>query len=133
MSHTIYYYPKQTAAKTEYREINENEMAWLKTELIRYLSIMAERDLRSDTDNKWILDQFWHKRTDKIHKGKYNEKYRQNTPCSLIGGLVNNLIFGSQRDLTDKQMEDIEYISMALSTIHTVQQIRFQIKSFEDF
>lgn len=91
---------------------------------------MAERDLRSDSDNKWILNQFWHKRTDKIHKGKTGDSYRQNTPCSLIGGLVNNLIFGSQRDLTDKQMEDIEYISMALASIHTVDPIRFQIGFF---
>ena len=130
MSRIISYFPKQTAAKTEYREINEDDMAWLKTELIRYLSIMAERDLRSDSDNKWILNQFWHARTDKLHKGKYQDKYRQNTPCSLIGGLVNNLIFGNQRDLTDKQMADIEYISMALATIHDIDPVRFQLRFF---
>ena len=133
MSRTIYYHPKKTVAKTEYREINENDMAWLKTELIRYLSLMAERDLRSDSDNKWILNQFWHARTNKLHKGKYDEIYRQNTPCSLVGGLVNNLIFGSQRDLTDKQMADIQYISMALSTIHDISPITFKMKLFEDF
>lgn len=130
MSRIIPYFPKQTAAKTEYREIHDDDMNWLKSELIRYLSIMAERDLRSDSDNKWILNQFWHARTDKLHKGKYAEKFRQNTPCSLVGGLVNNLIFGSQRDLTDKQMEDIEYISMALATIHDIDPIRFQLRFF---
>ena len=126
MSKVIRYTPKQTAAKTQYREIAKDDMDWLQMELVKYLSLMAERDLRSDTDNKWILDQFWHKRTDKLHKGKTGDSYRQNTPCSLIGGLINNLLFGNQRDLTDKQMDDIEYVSMALATIHDIDPIRFQ-------
>lgn len=131
MSRTILYSIKNTAARTEYREIDKDEMAWLQTELIKYLSLMAERDLRSDKDNKWILHSFWHSRTDKLHKGKTGDSYRQNTPCSLIGGLVNNLLFGTQRDLTDKQMADIEYISMALATIHDVSPIKFRPRFFE--
>lgn len=130
MSKIIYYIPKQTAARTEYRRVDNDDLDWIKAQLVRYLSLMAERDLRSDDDNKWILQQFWHSRSDKIHRGKVDGGYRRNTPCSLVGGLVNNLLFGSQCDLTAKQMEDIEYISMALSTIHEIEPIRFQIKVF---
>lgn len=128
MTRTIYYQPKQTAAHTEYRAISDEDMQWLKTELIKYLSCMAERDLNPSDDNQWILDKFWHKRTDKLHKGKVNNQYRQNTPCSLIGGLVNNLLFGSQNDLTAKQMEDLEFISMAMATIMETPAVRFQIR-----
>jgi len=53
-----------------------------------------------------------------------------NTPCSVIGGLGNNLVFGTQRDLTDKQMEDIQFVSMALATFLEVEPIRFQIRFF---
>lgn len=126
----IKYLPKSTAARTEYREIHSDDMQWLHQEFIRYLSLMAERDLNPTEDNQWILDKFWHKRTDKLHKGKVNDKYRQNTPCSVIGGLVNNFVFGTQRDLTNKQMEDIEFVSMALATFLDVQPIRFQIRIF---
>lgn len=126
----ITYIPKQTAARTEYREITPEDMAWLQQQFIRYLSLMAERDLNPSDDNKWILNEFWHKRTSKLHKGRVNDSYRQNTPCSVIGGLVNNLVFGSQRDLTDKQMEDIQFVSMALATFLEVDAIRFQIRFF---
>ena len=128
MAKTILYFPKQTAARTEYREIDPEDMAWLQKEFIRWLAVMSERDLNPSEDNIWILTQFWHKRTDKLHKGQVNGKYRQNTPCSIVGGLVNNLVFGSQRDLTDKQMSDIEFISMALATFLEVEPIRFQIR-----
>lgn len=130
MAKIIGYIPKLTSARTEYREVHEDDMAWLQKEFIRYLSQMAERDLNPSEDNQWILDKFWHKRTDKLHKGKIGDKFRQNTPCSVIGGLVNNLVFGTQRDLTAKQMEDIEFVSMALSTFLDVEPIRFQIKVF---
>lgn len=130
MTKIIHYIPKQTQARTEYREIHESDMQWLHQEFIRYLSLMAERDLNPSEDNQWIMDKFWHKRTDKLHKGKVDERYRQNTPCSVVGGLVNNLVFGTQRDLTDKQMEDIEFISMALATFLEVEPIRFQIRIF---
>lgn len=128
MAKIITYTPKLTSARTEYRELSEEDMSWLKTELIKYLASMAERDLNPSEDNQWILDKFWHKRTDKLHKGKIEDKYRQNTPCSLVGGLVNNLVFGTQRDLTAKQMEDLEFISMAMNTVMETEPIRFQIR-----
>jgi hypothetical protein len=128
MAKSILYFPKQTAARTEYREIDPEDMAWLQKEFIRWLAVMSERDLNPSEDNIWILTQFWHKRTEKLHKGTVNGKYRQNTPCSIVGGLVNNLVFGNQRDLTDKQMSDIEFISMALATFLEVEPIRFQIR-----
>lgn len=128
MTRLIKYLPKETMAKTDYREIHPDDMAWLQKEFIRYLSLMAERDLNNSEDNQWILNQFWHKRTDKLHKGRFDDKFRQNTPCSFVGGLVNNIVFGTQRDLTSKQMEDIEFISQALATFLDVEPVRFQIR-----
>lgn len=128
MTRIIHYTPKVTGANTQYREIEAEDMAWIQQQFLKYLSTMAERDLNPDPDNKWILNQFWHKRSSKLHKGRVDGHYRQNTPCSFVGGIVNNLVFGTQRDLTDKQMEDIEYVSMALATFLPVEDIRFQIR-----
>lgn len=130
MIRTIFYTPKVTAARTEYRALNDEDLAWLKTELIKYLANMSERDLNPSEDNQWILNRFWHRRTDKLHKGRVEDTYRQNTPCSFVGGMVNNLVFGTQKDITAKQMEDLEFISQAMATITDSPAIRFQIRIF---
>lgn len=122
----IKYIPKITNAGTEYREIDPEEMTWIQTQLVRYLTIMAELDQARDEDSRWVRDQWWHKRSDKLHRGKQG----QNSPCSVVGGVLNNMMFKDtpQRDFSNKQMEDIEYISAILGTVYEgCQPIRFQI------
>ena len=121
---TIRYVPKITSAKTEYREISKEDMEFLQSELIRWLAKMSELDMARDEDSKWVLNQYWHKRTGSLPKGHDG----QNTPASFVGGLVNNLVFGTQRDLTDKQMEGIMNISHILGqTGDDCTSITFQI------
>jgi hypothetical protein len=124
MARIIKYTPKITSARTEYREIDPEDLTWLKSELIQWLSIMGELDMSRDEDSRWVRDQWWHKRTSTLPKGKEG----QNTPCSFISGLINNLVFGSQRDITDKQMDAIQNISSVMGGAYsTCTQIRFQI------
>ena len=53
-----------------------------------------------------------------------------NTPCSVLGGIVNNMMFKEplQRDLSAKQMTDIENIFSAMAHFREdIKPIRFQI------
>jgi hypothetical protein len=121
---TIKYIPKITSARTEYREIDTEDMTWIKTELFRWLAIMAELDQARDQDSRWVREQWWHKRTKNLPKGQLGE----NTPASFIGGLAQNLVFGDQRDLTDKQIDAIQNISHVLGgAFDSCTNIRFQI------
>lgn len=121
----IRYIPKTTAARTEYREIDADDFAWIQEQLIRYLARMGEMDQLHDADTKWVLNQWWHRRTDKVHRGQHG----QNTPCSMISGMINNIMFKDtpQRDLTDKQMSDLEYISAIMAQLGDCEAMRFQI------
>lgn len=125
----IKYIPKHTAAGTEYREIDEDDKNFILQQCIRALSIMAEYDKKSTTDNSddiWIRDQWWHKKRKDLHRGKDG----MNSPCSVLGGIVNNMMFKvpAQRDFSDKQMTDIENIFNGMAHFREeIQAIRFQI------
>lgn len=122
----VKYIPKHTAAGTEYRECDAEDLAWIQTQLVQYMAIMGELDQNRDEDSKWVRDQWWHKRTDKVHKGKLG----QNTPCSIVSGIIQNMMFKvpQQRDFTNKQMEDIEYISSIMGNCYDgLVPVRFQI------
>lgn len=124
MKRLIKYVPKVTSARTEYREVSIEDMAFIQQELIRWLAVMSEIDMNRDEDSKWVRDQWWHKRTDTLPRGREG----QNTPASFVGGLVNNILFGDQRDLTDKQMDAIQNISHVLGqALEGCSTIVFQI------
>lgn len=123
---TIKYIPKITSAQTQYREIDANDLLWLQMELIRWQTVVGQLDQLHDTDMKIFRDYFWHQKNSKrLHKGQHGP----NTPCSTISGILHNIMFKqpAQRDLTDKQMEDIEWISGELAKFLDIEQIRFQI------
>lgn len=120
----IKYIPKITSARTEYREIDAEDMAWLQTELIRWLATSAEIQQRRDEDAEYFHKHWWCKRTQTLPKGKNGP----NSPQSFIGGLVNNLVFGTQRDLSDRQMDSIQMIALVMGqAFEGNSQIRFQI------
>jgi hypothetical protein len=99
-------------------------MEFLQSELIRWLALMSEIDMARDEDSKWVNTQWWHKRTETLPRGREGS----NTPASFTGGLVNNMVFGTQRDLTDKQMDAIQNISHVLGQcIEGCTCITFQI------
>jgi hypothetical protein len=122
----IKYIPKQAQARTQYREIPEDDLQWLQSQMIQWLAIMGEMDAEHSEDSKWVLTQWWHRRTDKVHRGQHGA----NTPCSVISGIIRNTMYKDpiQRDLTDKQMSDIEYISAIMAQVYAdCQAVRFQI------
>lgn len=123
---TIKYLPKITSAATEYREISMDDQLWLQMELIRWQTVIGQLDQLHDRDVKIFRDYFWHhKESRHLHKGQHGP----NTPCSTVAGILHNIMFkeSPQRDLTHKQMEDIEWISQNLSASLGLEAIRFQI------
>lgn len=122
----IKYLPKHTQAGTEYREIDEDDKQLILNTCIHILSKMAEFDRSRNTDDIWVRDQWWHKRTDKLHKSKTGP----NSPCSVIGGIVYNMMYKDpqQRDLSAKQMEDLETITNSMASVFDdIEPFRFQI------
>lgn len=122
---TIKYVPKITSAKTEYREVDAADLSGIQQQLIRWLAVMSEADMSHNEDIRAVREQFWHRRTKNLPSGKEG----QNTPASFIGGIVNNMVFGTQRDLSDRQMDGIEYISKWMSEIDPEMSVsyRFQL------
>lgn len=120
----IKYLPKVTTANTDYREIHADDQLWLQTELIRWQCLLGQMDQNHDSDSRWVRDQWWHKKSKKLHKGQQGP----NTPCSVVAGILYNIMFKTpaQRDFTGKQMEDIEYISLAMAQMGC-EAVRFQI------
>lgn len=108
------YDPKITSANTQYNTIDVNDMAFLQMELIRYMSLMGELSKNRDRDVQNIINQWYSKRTATLPKSKDG----QNTPESFIAGLLNNLMFGNQNDLSQIQMDALENISANMSIIY---------------
>lgn len=120
----IKYIPKTTSARTQYREIDAEDMSWLQTEMVRWLAVANEMGQRRDEDAEYFNRHWWTKRSQNLPKGQHGP----NSPASFIGGTVNNLVFGTQRDLSDRQMDSIETISTVMGqAFEGASQIRFQI------
>lgn len=103
----IKYIPKVTNAKTQYVTIDQNDMVWLQSEFIYWLSLMGMFDVHRNEDIKQVMKHWWYKRSSTLPKGTTG----QNSPLSLVSGLLNNLMFGTQHDLSTSTMDSIENIS----------------------
>jgi hypothetical protein len=114
MSKQINYDPKITSARTQYNSIDKQDMLWLQTELIRYMALMGELSKNRDRDVQNVINQWYRKRTSTLPKGNNG----QNCPESFISGLLNNLMFGNQNDLSQIQMDALENISANMALIY---------------
>lgn len=114
MAHQINYDPKTTQAKTQYNKLDKRDMDLVQAELIRYLSLMGELSKNRDREVQNIINQWYRKRTQTLPKGKDG----WNTPESFISGLLNNIMFGNQNDLSQLQMDALENISANMSLIY---------------
>ena len=125
---TIKYIPKTSTANTLYREVSPDDLAWVKESVLRSLARMAELGVSHEEDYKLLISDYWRRRRKTLPKRRDGE----NSPESFIAGLANNLIFGTQRDLTDRQMEGIEQVFSVLSELFPgeFESVRFQM-SFE--
>lgn len=124
MARHIKYFPKTTNARTTYIELNEDDLDWLKTELIRWTAIMTESAVSHDEEWRAVLALYWNKKTQSLPKSKQGP----NSPATFIAGLINNLVFGSQRDFSERQIEGIRDVSNNLAQIRDdIDAVVFQI------
>jgi hypothetical protein len=120
----IPYQPKLTAAKTTYVELDTDDFHWLKTELIRWLATMGETQNNPDELWQLIHTQYWSRRTKTLPKGRNG----LNSPSSYVSGLINNLVFGEQRDFTQTQLDGIRDVSAQLAQLFDdIEPIQFRI------
>jgi len=110
----IQYEQKNTTAKTQYYKIGKGDMEWLTKELTRYLALCGELGKSTDKNIQNMLSGFWRDKTPDLPKGKSG----QNSPESFVAGLLNNILYGSQYDLSDIQVNAIERISRAMEVIY---------------
>jgi len=108
----IKYTPKITSANTTYVRIKPDDMETVKNEMIRYLAVIGEMDRLRQTEADQVR-QSMHTIINELPKSKSGP----NTYASFIGGVINNTMFGEQRDLTLKQIDGIELVSKAMSQL----------------
>ena len=119
----INYMVRNTAAKTEYTEITEEDMESIKAILLKISAVINEGSNATSVEGKEAFKEFV-KKTEKLPRGRNN----MNSIASFTGGLINNLIFGEQRDFTTRQLIAIEYITQVMhSYVDEIPQVRFRL------
>lgn len=107
MVYTIQYEVKVTNSNNIYYQLEAQDTAWLIGKLIRIQSFLNELSLTKDSDIKGVIK--WYTTSDK--ELPYNSHFkRRNSPQSYVAGLLNNLLFNSQNDITSTQAVHLEYI-----------------------
>jgi hypothetical protein len=111
---TINYTEKKTAAATIYLDINADDKQYLLNLLKRQVCFMAELALSKDATAKQATQ--WFRASDKTLP--YSTRFkRHNSPESFFSGLINNMEYGSQRDITDPQREQITNMVNGINAI----------------
>jgi hypothetical protein len=100
--YTVFYESKNTAANTEYVTISDEDKNLLIQSLMSLNFWLQEASITNDKEIKDFTS--WYSKSSK--KYPFNTKLkRYNSPQSIIAGLLNNLVFGTQRDFTLTQLE----------------------------
>ncbi|CAB4153362.1 hypothetical protein UFOVP623_3 [uncultured Caudovirales phage] len=103
----IFYDVKNTSATTNYMSISKQDMDYLISTVISIQSYMSELSLCPDKDVKDLLK--WYKSPSKTLP--YHSKWKKyNSPQTFISGTLNNIMFGSQVDLSEIQGQHLQNI-----------------------
>lgn len=103
----IYYTKKITGAGTTYMNIEQQDLDTLISKLISLQSFMSELNLSTNKDIKEVV-KWYTKSTKTLPHNRIFGKY--NSPCSFVAGVVNNLAFGNQKDMSLIQAEHCQNI-----------------------
>jgi hypothetical protein len=106
--HKITYDIKYTNASTDYVSLDDSDMATVQITVLSILTYMTELSIAKD---KRIRDftTVWFTQPEKRYH--YNKKLKQyNSPQSYLAGTLNNIQFGTQRDLSLLQLQTLQDI-----------------------
>ena len=107
MIRKIFYNRKVTSANTTYLSISEEDTQFLISKCIQLQSYFGELSLVKDKDVRDVYKWF----TTPTKTLPYsNSMKRYNSPQSFISGTLNNIMFGSQREITETQSEHLQNI-----------------------
>jgi hypothetical protein len=117
----INYDIKYTAANTDYVSLDDNDMATVQITVLSILTYMTELSIARD---KRIRDftTVWFTQPDKRYH--YNSKLKKyNSPQSYLAGILNNIQFGNQRDLSLLQLQTLQdIINTSVDVITAVEE-----------
>ncbi len=118
--HKINYTTKSTQANTIYVQLEDEDKQVLIQSLLSILTWMNELSISTDKDVKDFTK--WFITTNK--KYPYNSKLKKNnSPQSIIAGMLNNLVFGNQRDFSLTQLDLVQEISnTAIDIIELIKE-----------
>ena len=98
---------KDTRSNNTYIHINKRDSDIFLTTILSLNSYMQELCLSNDPDIRLV--ESWWRSPDKQYP--YNKKLgKRNTPETMIAGLINNMIFGKQDNLSLEQLPFYEEI-----------------------
>ena len=104
---TIEYTRKDTQAATDYCAMDPHDRAWILEQLARMQSYMGELALVKH-DGAQECVKWWTKHSKEY---LYSSRMRkQNSPQSLVAGVLNNMRYGAQHDFSLAQLIQIEHI-----------------------
>ena len=131
MTHKISYDIKTTRSNNTYIQISQKDHDTFMINLLSINSYMQELCLSNDIDIKELGK--WYRSPDK--KYPYNKRLeRRNTPETMLAGLINNMLFGNQKNLSLEQLpfyEDIINTCVeVIEELRTVKKIDLQSRPF---
>jgi hypothetical protein len=123
MSVTIDYYVKQTRATTQYVEMSERAHQYLLEQMMKWLLLLASESNTVNVDTMNILRNFWRAPDKTLPVSRTG----RNTPESFVAGVLSNMLYGKQRDFSEKQLLGIAYLSTQMALIFdTVTEINLK-------
>jgi hypothetical protein len=103
----IYYDIKYTSAKTDYLSLDQQDMATVQISALGVLTYLTELSISNNQDMCNFTNWF----TTQDRRYHYNSRLRcHNSPQSFLAGILNNLQFGKQRDLSLMQLQTLQDI-----------------------
>jgi len=127
----IYYTKKITGAGTTYMNIEQPELDDLISKLIALQSFMSELSLSTNSEIKEVVK--WYMKPSKTlpHNRIFG---KSNSPCSFVAGIVNNLAFGNQKDLSLVQAEHLQnIINNSIMLIDVIKDMGFDLQKNQSY
>jgi len=125
MLYKIFYNTKVTSANTTYLDITPEDIQFLISKCIQMQSYMGELSLVKEKEVRDVYK--WYTTSTKTLPYSSGMK-RYNSPQSFVSGTINNLMFGTQREITEVQAEHLQNIVNSFQQLTEAIQSDYKIK-----
>ncbi len=119
----IRYQRKVTNSNNTYYQIEKHDKDWLVAKLIQVQAYMGELSITKDTDVKDFV-KWYTTSTKNLPFSTIFKRY--NSPQSYVAGMINNLLYGNQNDLTETQTVHLQFIINSYTDLSNEVNIMLQ-------